>query len=234
MVRYNPSYETGLNDLQINERIQNNLVNYNDQPPTKTIGQIFKSNFFTYFNFINLVLGGAIIAAGIFGGELWESIKNCTFMGVIIFNSLISIAQEIISKKTIDKLSILAASKLTAIRNGKEVELGIEEIVLDDILKLKLGDQVLTDSIILKGTVEANESFLTGEVDPIKKVEGDLILSGSFIVSGTCYARVEHIGKDNYISKISSEAKYDKKVNSIIMNSFEKILKVLSVLIIPI
>ena len=234
MVRYNPSCETGLNDLQINERIQNNLVNYNDQPPTKTIGQIFKSNFFTYFNFINLVLGGAIIAAGIFGGELWESIKNCTFMGVIIFNSLISIAQEIISKKTIDKLSILTASKLTAIRNGKEVELGIEEIVLDDILKLKLGDQVLTDSIILKGTVEANESFLTGEVDPIKKVEGDLILSGSFIVSGTCYARVEHIGKDNYISKISSEAKYDKKVNSIIMNSFEKILKVLSVLIIPI
>ena len=92
MVRYNPSCETGLNDLQINERIQNNLVNYNDQPPTKTIGQIFKSNFFTYFNFINLVLGGAIIAAGIFGGELWESIKNCTFMGVIIFNSLISIA----------------------------------------------------------------------------------------------------------------------------------------------
>lgn len=234
MIRYNPTWDSGLTIEQVNERIQNNLVNYNDQPPTKTIGQIFKSNFFTYFNFINIVLGGAILGAGIFGGELWESIKNCTFMGVIIFNSLISIAQEIISKKTIDKLSILAASKLTVIRNSKEIELGMEEIVLDDVVKLKLGDQVLTDSIILQGTVEANESFLTGEVDPIKKSEGDEILSGSFIVSGVAYARVDHIGKDNYISKISNEAKYDKKVNSVIMNSFEKILKVLSVLIIPI
>ena len=234
MERYNPNYKVGLSDEQVEERINNNLVNYNDAPPTKTIGQIIRSNFFTYFNFLNLVLGGAIIAAGIYGGELWDSIKNCTFMGVIIFNSIISIVQEVISKKTIDKLSVLAASKVVTIRNGKETNLSIDELVLDDVVKLSLGNQVVTDSVILNGSVEVNESFLTGEVDPILKNVGDTILSGSFIVSGSAYARVDHIGKDNYISKISSEAKYDKKVNSIIMNSFEKILKVLSIVIVPV
>ena len=234
MKRYNPNYKDGLSNLEVEERVNNNLVNYNDAPPTKTIKQIITSNFFTYFNFLNLILGLAIIGAGIYGGKIWDSIKNCTFMGVIIFNSIISIIQEVISKKTIDKLSVLASSKVTTIRDGKEVQLGIEELVLDDVVKLSLGNQVVTDSVILKGSVEVNESFLTGEVDPISKKEGDTILSGSFIVSGSCYARVDHIGKDNYISKISSEAKYNKKVNSIIMNSFEKILKVLSVVIVPV
>lgn len=232
--RYDVDYKIGLNTDQVNERIQNNLVNYNDVPPTKSVKEIIKSNFFTYFNFINLVLGGAIIVAGLLGGQIWESIKNCTFMGVIIINSVISIIQEVISKRTIDKLSVLAASKITTIRDGKEIELGIEEIVLDDVIKLSLGEQVIADSVILNGSVEVNESFLTGEVDPIVKNMGDTILSGSFIVSGSCYARVNHIGSDNYISKISSEAKYDKKVNSIIMNSFEKILKVLSFVIVPV
>ena len=234
MERYNPEYNEGLNSNQVNERITNNLVNYNDAPPTKSVKEIIKSNFFTYFNFLNLILGGAIIGAGIYGGQIWDSIKNCTFMGVIIFNSIISIVQEVISKKTIDKLSVLAASKVTTIRNSKEESLGIEELVLDDVVKLSLGNQVVTDSVILNGEVEVNESFLTGEVDPIPKKEGDTILSGSFIVSGSAYARVDHIGKDNYISKISSEAKYNKKVNSVIMNSFEKILKVLSVVIVPV
>ena len=234
MERYNPDYREGLSIDQVNKRIDNNLVNYDDAPPTKTVKQIIKSNFFTYFNFLNLVLGIAIIGAGIYGGVFLKSLKNCLFMGVIFCNSVISIVQEIISKKTIDKLSVLAASKVITIRNGKEVELGIDEIVLDDVVKLSLGNQVVCDSIILNGNVEVNESFLTGEVDPIVKKEGDTILSGSFLVSGSCYARVDHIGRDNYISKISSEAKYNKKVNSVIMNSFEKMLKVLSVVIVPV
>ena len=234
IIRYNPNINEGLTSKQVEERILNNLVNYNDQPPTKTIKQIITSNFFTYFNFINTVLGAAIIGAGIYGGELFESLKNCLFMGVIICNSVISIIQEIISKKTIDKLSVLAEAKVTAIRNGKQVSLGIEEIVLDDILKLNMGSQVVTDAIILDGVIEVNESFLTGEVDPIPKKKGDTILSGSFIVSGSCYAKVEHIGSDNYISTISSEAKYEKKVNSVIMKSFERMLKVLSVIIVPV
>ena len=234
MERYNPSAKEGLTNQQVNERIANNLVNFNDQPPTKTVKQIIISNFFTYFNFINVVLGSAIIIAGIYGNRVFDALKNCLFMGVIICNSIISIIQEIISKKTIDKLSVLAEAKVVGIRNGKEVNLGIEEIVLDDVLKLSLGNQVVTDAVILEGDVEVNESFLTGEVDPIPKHDGDMLLSGSFIVSGSCYAKVEHIGRDNYISTISSEAKYDKKVNSVIMTSFERMLKVLSVVIIPV
>ena len=234
MVRYNPSAKEGLTNQQVNERIANNLVNFNDQPPTKTVKQIIISNFFTYFNFINVVLGSAIIIAGIYGNRVFDALKNCLFMGVIICNSIISIIQEVISKKTIDKLSVLAEAKVVGIRNGKEVNLGIEEIVLDDVLKLSLGNQVVTDAVILEGDVEVNESFLTGEVDPIPKHVGDMLLSGSFIVSGSCYAKVEHIGRDNYISTISSEAKYDKKVNSVIMTSFERMLKVLSVVIIPV
>ena len=232
--RYNPEFNQGLNSGQVQERIEHNLVNYDDQPPTKTIKQIIMSNFFTYFNFINIVLGGAIIIAGIYGGKFFDALKNCMFMGVIICNSIISIIQEIISKKTIDKLSVLAEAKVIGIRDGKEVSLGIEEIVLDDVLKFNMGNQVVTDSVILDGNVEVNESFLTGEVDPIPKGKGDTILSGSFIVSGSCYAKVLNIGHDNYISKISSEAKYDKKVNSVIMNSFEKMLKVLSIIIVPV
>lgn len=234
MARYNPNFKEGLSFKQVNERIEDNLVNYDDSPPTKTVKQIIKSNFFTYFNFLNLALGIAIVGAGIYGGKFLDSLKNCLFMGVIIVNSIISIIQEIISKKTIDNLSVLAASKVTTIRDGEEVKLGINEIVLDDVVKLSLGDQVVCDSIVLDGDVEVNESFLTGEVDPVVKRKGDTILSGSFLVSGSCYAKVDHIGRDNYISKISSEAKYNKKVNSIIMNSFERILKVLSVVIVPV
>ena len=232
--RYQPDYKVGLTRGQVEDRISNNLVNYDDQPPTKTIKEIIISNFLTYFNIINLILGIAIIFGGIYGGQFLNALKNCLFMGVIICNSVISTLQEVISKKTIDKLSVLAQSKVTGIRDGERVNLGIEEIVLDDVLEFKLGNQVVVDSVILNGEVEVNESFLTGEVTPILKKVGDTILSGSFIVSGSCIVRVEHIGRDNYISTISSEAKYDKRVNSVIMTSFEKMLKVLSVVIVPV
>lgn len=232
--RYNPDYKEGLTYEQVTERYNNNLVNYDNQPPTKTIKEIIKSNFFTYFNFLNLFLGLSIIISGIWSGQFLYSLKNCLFMGVIIANSIISIIQEIMAKKTIDKLSVLSASKVETIRNGEIKELEINEIVLDDIIKLNLGNQVVADSIIQEGTVEVNESFITGESDAITKTKGETLLSGSFVVSGSCYAKVEHIGSDNYISTISSEAKYNKQVNSIIMDSFNKFLKVMSVIIIPI
>lgn len=226
--------KTGLSSEEVQKRIEENLVNYVDVPPTKTIKQIIISNFCTYFNFLNVLLGGAILVAGIIGGKFFDAIKNCLFMGVIIANSVISTAQEIISKKIIDKLSVLSASKVGAIRDGKEVELSVEEIVLDDILEYKLGNQVVVDSIIREGTVEVNEAFITGESKAIIKKKGDTLLSGSFIVSGFATVQVLHIGADNYISKISKEAKYDKKANSVIMSSFEGLLKVLSIAIIPV
>ena len=226
--------KTGLSSEEVQKRIEENLVNYVDVPPTKTIKQIIISNFCTYFNFLNVLLGGAILVAGIIGGKFFDAIKNCLFMGVIIANSVISTAQEIISKKIIDKLSVLSASKVAGIRDGKEVELSVEEIVLDDILEYKLGNQVVVDSVIREGTVEVNEAFITGESKAIIKKKGDILLSGSFIVSGFATVQVLHIGADNYISKISKEAKYDKKANSVIMSSFEGLLKVLSIAIIPV
>ena len=234
MERYNPDYKIGLNEEQINERILNNLVNFNDVPPTKTIKQIIISNFCTYFNFLNLLLGGMILGAAIYGHQLIDGLKNCLFMGVILANSVISTIQEVISKKIIDKLSVLSESKVLSIRNGEEVYLSVDEIVLDDCLEYKMGNQVVVDSIILNGTVEVNESFITGETKTIVKKTGDMLLSGSFISSGSCYAKVEHIGADNYIAKISKEAKYEKKASSVIMNSFEGLLKVLSIVIIPV
>ena len=226
--------KTGLSSEEVQKRIEENLVNYVDVPPTKTIKQIIISNFCTYFNFLNVLLGGAILVAGIIGGKFFDAIKNCLFMGVIIANSVISTAQEIISKKIIDKLSVLSASKVAGIRDGKEVELSVEEIVLDDILEYKLGNQVVVDSVIREGTVEVNEAFITGESKAIIKKKGDILLSGSFIVSGFATVQVLHIGADNYISKISKEANYDKKANSVIMSSFEGLLKVLSIAIIPV
>lgn len=234
MERYNPNIETGLSLEQVLQRREENLVNFDAQPKTKTIKQIILGNLFTYFNFLNIGLGLAVLIAGIVNHALFEGVKNCLFMGVIIVNSIISIVEEAISKKIVDRLSILAESSLDVIRGGREETVKVDELVLDDVIKLSLGKQVVCDAVLLDGEVEVNESLLTGEPDAIVKKKGDMLLSGSFIVSGTGYAKVEHIGSDNYVSQISKEAKYNKKIRSVIMQSFEKLLKVISVLIIPI
>ena len=234
MERYEPKKDFGLTQEQVANRISEGLVNFDDQPKTKSIKQIIASNFFTYFNFLNIALGAAVLTAGIINNELFEGLKNCLFMGVIIINSIISIIEEIISKKIIDRLSVISESKVTTIREGKKEELSLDELVLDDVTILTVGHQIVADSIILDGEVEVNESFLTGEPDAILKKKGDMLLSGSFIVSGSCTTKVEHVGQDNYVATISKEAKYQKKANSVIMDSFEKLLKILSIFIIPI
>ena len=234
MERYEPKKDFGLTQEQVANRISEGLVNFDDQPKTKSIKQIIASNFFTYFNFLNIALGAAVLTAGIINNELFEGLKNCLFMGVIIINSIISIIEEIISKKIIDRLSVISESKVTTIREGKKEELSLDELVLDDVTILTVGHQIVADSIILDGEVEVNESFLTGEPDAILKKKEDMLLSGSFIVSGSCTTKVEHVGQDNYVATISKEAKYQKKANSVIMDSFEKLLKILSIFIIPI
>ncbi len=234
MQRFNPDYKEGLSIEQVRQRYSENMVNYDEQPKTKSIEEIIKTNCFTFFNYLNIGLGIFALVGGILGGQGVASLKNCLFMGVIIVNTIIGIIQEIISKKTIDKLSVMAESKVKVVRDGEKKEVSPYSIVIDDILLLETGNQVVADSIVQSGRVEVNESFITGEEKTITKVEGDHLLSGSFIISGKCYVKVEHVGKDNYISKISAEAKYIKQVNSVIMNSFEKMLKVLAVLIIPI
>lgn len=224
----------GLTNIEVKERIDKNLVNYIDEPKTKTIKEIVRSNVFTYFNFLNILLGSLVIISGIISGKLLYSLKNCLFVGVIFTNTIISIVEEILAKKTIDKLNVITDTKIKTIREGNEVLVSREELVLDDVCVYEIGNQVVTDSVLLDGVVEVNESFITGEEKVITKKKGDELISGSFIVSGKGIVKVIHIGKDNYISKISSEAKYVKATNSIIYNSFDKMLKVLSMLLIPI
>lgn len=224
----------GLTSKEVEDRINNNQVNYNDLPKTKSIGKIIRDNFLNYFNFLNLALGVSVFIAGNLNGNFWNAFKNCLFMGVIIVNSIISAVEEIISKKITDKLSIINEATVTVIRDGIEKIISIYDLVMDDIVIFKAGNQIPTDSVILKGSVEVNESYITGEPNSITKNKDDDLLSGSFVVSGHAIAKVCHVGSDNYISKISYAAKYDKGVNSVILSSFEKLLKILSILIIPI
>lgn len=224
----------GLTKEEVNERIKKGLINYNDSPKTKTISQIIRDNIFTYFNFLNITLGIAVFIAATIAGNVVNGLKNCLFMGVIIVNSIISIIEEVISKKIIDKLSIVSETRAEVLRDGNIVNCSLEEIVIDDVIKLSLGHQIICDSVIIEGEIEVSEALITGESDSIKKEKGDELLSGSFIVSGNAYAKVIRVGKDNYVSKISNEAKYKKNINSMIMGSFTKMLKLLSILIIPI
>lgn len=222
----NKKIDIGLTKEEVEERIKENKVNYDTSLPTKSIKTIVRENIFTLFNLINILLGVAVFCVG--------SYKNLLFLIVIFCNTAISIIQEINSKKAVDKLSILAQAKVNCIRDGEKQEIGINSIVLDDLLMLETGNQIVADSIILEGEVEVNESFITGESDVIYKRKGDTLLSGSFVVSGKCKAEVIHIGDENYTSKISSGAKYVKKVNSEIMKSLNGIIKIVSIAIVPI
>ena len=225
---------TGLSSREVQDRIDKGLINYNEEPKTKTVKDIVKSNVFTYFNFLNILLGSLVIISGIISGRILYSLKNCLFVNVIFINTLISIGEEILAKKTIDKLSIIAESKIKVVRDNNIIELTKEDLVLDDVCLYTIGNQIVCDSIVLDGEIEINESFITGEEKVITKKKGDELTSGSFVVSGSCFAKIEHVGSDNYVSKITKESKYIKETNSIIYNSFNKMLKVLSALLIPI
>ena len=217
---------TGLTTEQVEERKAQGLVNFNTEASTKSVKQIVRENVCTLFNMINIVLAIAVICVG--------SFKNLTFMMIIILNTLISIVQELRSKKTLDKLQVLASSKVTSIRDGEKVKLDINEIVLDDVLCFEIGNQVVVDSVIREGGVEVDESFITGEAETVFKNKGDMLVSGSFIVSGKATCQVVHIGLDNYTAKIASDTKYIKPISSEIMRSLNKIVSTISCLIVPV
>lgn len=222
----NTSEIKGLTSQQVQERVNQGKVNTDTTVKTKSVKRIFYDNIFTLFNAVNIILLIMVILSG--------SYKNALFMGVVISNTAIGIFQEIRSKKSVDKLSILVSKKAVVLRDGKEQEILIEDIVLDDVIKLKRGDQIPSDSVVISGSVSVNESLLTGESDLIDKNKGDKLMSGSFISAGNCIARVCSVGADNYISKIHASAKYIKKVNSEIMNTLNKIIKICSFIIFPI
>lgn len=216
----------GLSKSEVNDLKKRGLVNYKSTVKTKSIYQILMTNFFTLFNFLNLGLALAIFMV--------HEYKNLLFMGVVICNTLISTVQEIRSKLTVDKLTLLHQQEATVVRDGVDEDIDINEIVLGDVVKLSLGKQIVCDSKVLSGEVLVNEALITGESEPILKKEGDDLLSGSFVVSGTAYTKVIHVGEDNYSAKITASAKYLKKVNSEIMNFINRIIKYISIAIIPI
>lgn len=216
---------TGLTNEQVNQRIEEGQVNANENPNTRTYKEIILENTLTFFNFLNVVLLVLVLLVG--------SYKNSMFVFIIIINTVIGILQEIRAKKTIDRLAILAQSKVAVLREGEIVSVPTEELVLDDYILLKTGDQVPADAKVLEGNLEVNESLLTGEADNLSKKAGDELFSGSFVTSGEACCQVIHVGKDNYASQITSEAKEFKRHNSELRNSLNAILKVIGIIIVP-
>ncbi len=160
--------------------------------------------------------------------------SNLAFMLIIILNICIGSFQEIHAKNMVAKLSVLTVSKVDVIRDGKEKSVGVDEVVLDDITILNVGNQISSDSVVIDGKIEVNESLLTGESDTIVKMTGDKLFSGSYVVSGKCYARVEKVGKDNLAAEITLKSKKHKKVNSELLNSMRKVTRLTSFIIIPV
>ena len=225
--RYEADPSEGLSAEQVAEYRENGWTNRAVEPPSKTTAEIVKSNVCTYFNLIFLIIAIFLILAG--------SFRDLTFLPVIIANTLIGIVQEIKAKKTLEKLSVLNAPKATAIRDGAEVTLAAEDLVLDDIVVFTAGKQICADAVVLEGEVQVNESLLTGESDEITKRPGDELMSGSFIVSGQCHARLDKVGADSYISRLTLEAKAMQNTEqSEMIRSLDKLVKWVGVAIIPI
>ncbi|MBU5316583.1 HAD-IC family P-type ATPase [Clostridium bornimense] len=217
----------GLNDKEVQERIDKGQVNILPKTPSRTIAQIVKANVFTLFNGLNLILAIVVCIAG--------SPKNALFSMVIFTNTVIGIFQEVRSKITLEKLSVLSCIGATVMRNGISVKLNIEDVVKDDIILLESGDQIVADGVVIgEDEFEVDESLLTGESEPILKKKGDKILSGSFVVAGKGYFKVTNVGSNTYVAKLASEAKKFKTINSEMQDAINKIIKVIIWLIIPV
>lgn len=216
----------GLSAQQVEAARQAGQINVDTSVKSRSYGQIARENICTLFNAVNFILAVLVFLTG--------SYKNMLFMLVIVINTIIGIVQEIRSKITTDKLAILTESVITAMRDGKEVEVPAHELVLGDVIKLGRGDQVPADALVVDGECQANESLLTGESKMIRKTVNDELMSGSFINAGSVWARVEHVGADNYAAKITNEAKQRKAINSEIMTSLNAIIKFVSIGMFPI
>lgn len=225
--RFNADVEEGLSKSQVEERQEQGLVNRAQKKYSKTYKSIFISNICTFFNLLCLLAALALLSAH-------APITQFTFVLIFLCNICMGIIQEIRAKKKIDRLSILSSPTARVIRDRKKREIPISEIVLDDILLLGAGQQVPADCIMLDGTAELNESLLTGESVPVKKENGETLYAGSFVASGHCAVRVDKIGEDTYISKLTARAKKYKRPNSEIMNSINLFIKVIGFIIIPI
>lgn len=217
----------GLTSEEVRERIDKGLTNHTDISTQKTVGQIVKSNLLTYFNLIFLILTVLLCIVG--------SFRNLTFLPVIIGNTVIGIFQELRAKKTLDKMSMLNAPHSIVVRDGEQQQIQSEELVKDDIIILSAGNQICADATVLSGSISVNEALLTGESDEIKKKSGDGLMSGSFVVSGQCYAKLDKVGNESYISKLTAQAKaMGDGEQSEMIRYINKLVKWVGIIIIPV
>lgn len=216
----------GLSSIQVENRRQAGWDNREVEAPSKSVKQIILSNLFTYFNLVFVVIAVLLV--------LVKSYRDLTFLPIIIANTLIGIIQELRAKQVLDKLNVMNMPQVRTLRDGEEIEVAINELVKDDIVQLSAGNQIPADARVVEGQVMVNESLLTGESDEVKKQLGDVLMSGSFVVSGKCYARLEKVGAESYASKLTLEAKAMKQgEQSEIIRSLNKIVKMVGVVIIP-
>lgn len=217
----------GLSSQEVKERRQVGLVNKPVEAPSKTLSEIIRSNVFTYFNLVFLIIAVLL--------TLVRSFRDLTFLPIIIANTVIGILQEWRAKQVLDKLTILHAPKARVLRDGDLVEVLTKNLVLDDIILLKAGDQIAADAEVVSGEVAVNEALLTGEADEIIKPIGAGLMSGSFVVSGECYAKLTKVGADSYISQLTLKAKAIKTgEQSEIIRSLNGIVRLAGIAIIPI
>ena len=216
----------GLNDAEVTERAENGLSNLPVESPMKSERQIILDNCFTFFNMVFVVLAVCLLLVG--------RIKEIAFLGIVFANTAIGIYQEIRSKRTVDKLTLMNVRTINVIRNGKAVAIETDKLVRDDIVEFGAGDQICADAVIVLGSIRANESLITGEADEIQKEIGDTLLSGSFIVSGSCRARLTSVGADSYASKLTLEAKNNTKSSqSEMMRSLDKLIRIIGIILGP-
>lgn len=223
--RLQPDPSQGLTEEQVQERFARGMNNVQPNVVSKSYLGIFRSNVLTLFNFINFVLAALIFVFG--------ELKNMLFIGVVTVNIIVGVVQEIRSKKVLEKMSLIAAPHVDLVRGGKVVQSEISDIVIDDIMILKQGMQIPSDSIVVEGQCEVNESLLTGEQDDVHKQNGDFLYSGSFVQAGECKARVTAVGEENFTSKLMAEAKKFKKPKSELMRSINWIIRIVTIAIFP-
>ena len=223
--RFQPNHKVGLTAEQVQRRVEEGKSNYIKSSNTKTYRSIILGNIFTFFNLLSFFVAGALLAVG--------SWKDCFFLIIVLVNMAIGIIQEIKAKKTIEKISLVSTPMAVVVRDKIETKIGVKDVVLDDIIVLQTGKQICADCIVVEGTVEVNESLLTGESVAIKKTKGDILYSGSFVVGGKCYARVDKVGGETYSSKLAAQAKQYQKPNSELMGTLNAIITAIGILIVP-
>lgn len=224
--RFTPKHNKGLNQEQVAIRQKQNLTNKKVNKGVKSVAAILWTNLFSFFNILLYAVATALIIV--------EDYGSLFFVGILIFNITIGMIQDFRARKTLQELQILNAPSVTIIRQGLELNLRDEDIVLDDVVKVKLGDQIAADGILIHGTIGVDESLLTGESLNIYKVKGDEVLSGSFVTSGTAYYRVDKVGKLGYAQTLQMRARTFQRPTSELLGAINRLFRVIGIFVITI